>query len=137
VTRLSSLPTDTDEPRAMPKVGSKLDRAIANKAARLLDAKQLRAWASAVKDRDRWVDRRTGVKVFSTRTLDPLRAEAHHVVSKTDRAVRYDVRNGICLSFATHFLVERNRLRIVGTVFFWIGGTRYIDGTYPVRFERV
>jgi hypothetical protein len=136
VTRLN-LPTDTDVPRAIPKPSTKLDRAIANKAARLLDAKQLRAWASAVKARDLWKDRRTGVRVLSTRSLDPLRAEAHHIVDKAHRATRHDVRNGLCLSFATHYLVEHNHLRIVGTVFFWKGGVRYIDGTFAVRFVKV
>jgi hypothetical protein len=137
VSRLDSLPTDTDEPRAIPKPSTKLDRAIASKAARLLDAKQLRAWAAAVKARDLWKDRKTGQRVLSTRALDASRAEAHHIVSKADRAVRYDVRNGLCLSFETHFAVEHYRLRIVGTVFFWIGGTRYINGSFPVKFKRV
>jgi hypothetical protein len=137
MTRLASLPTDTDAPRAIPKVGSKLKRAITAKAGRRADALKLVAWAKAVKDRDRWKDRRTGVKVFRTAALDPLRAEAHHIVDKAHRATRHDVRNGICLSFATHFLVEHNELRIVGTAWFWIAGVRYIDGTFPVRFVRV
>ena len=137
LTRLASLPTLSDDRKAIPKTFTKLDRAIANKAARLDDVKKLRAWASAVKDRDTWKDRRTGIRVLSTRSLDPLRAEAHHIVSKDDHAVRYDVRNGICLSFETHEAVEHYRLRIVGTGFFWKGGTRYIDATFPVRFRRV
>jgi hypothetical protein len=115
---------------------NKLDRAIDAKAARLLDAKLLRAWATAVKDRDQWKDRKSGVKVYRTRALDPLRAEAHHVVAKDDQAVRYDVRNGICLSLASHFLVETHVWRIVGTVFFTVGGRTYIDATYEVSFER-
>lgn len=121
---------------ALPKGSTKLDRAIASKAARLLDARQLRAWAFAVKDRDHWKDRKTGQRVTRTRDLDPQRAEAHHVVSKDDHAVRYDVRNGICLSLATHEDVEHNRLRIEGTVFFRKGGATYIDATYAVIFVR-
>lgn len=121
---------------AFPKGSTKLDRAIASKAARLLDAKQLRAWAFAVKDRDRWKDRKTGARVHASRQLDPLRAEAHHIVSKDDHAVRYDVRNGVCLSLETHAAVECHRLRIVGSVFFLKGGTRYIDATFPVSFIR-
>jgi hypothetical protein len=114
-----------------------LDRAIAKKAARLADAKQLRVWAAAVKNRDLWKDRKTGLRVRSTRQLDPLRAEAHHIVSKDDHAVRYDVRNGVCLSLATHEAITHNRLRIDGTVFFRKGGCRYIDGTYAIYFVRV
>ncbi len=125
--------------RATPKheLSTKLDRAITRKVDRLKDAKQLRAWALAVKVRDRWIDRKTGERLRSTRDLDPLRAEAHHVVSKDDLVVRCDVRNGICLSFATHEAIERNQLRIVGTVWFVEQGTRYIDAGEPVIFERV
>ena len=137
--RLARLPTLAElqaTPRAQLKcqLETKLDRAVGKKQLRLTDAKQLLAWAAAVKDRDRWRDRRTGVRVFRTRQLDPLRAEAHHIVSREDQAVRYDVRNGICLSFETHFLVERHVLRIVGSRWFVKGGTRYIDGRYPVQF---
>jgi hypothetical protein len=112
-----------------------LDRAIAAKAARVADTQRLVAWARAVKDRDRWKDRKTGVTVRRTRSLDPLRAEAHHIASRDDRAVRYDVRNGLCLSLATHDAVERHLLVIVGTRFFHKGGVRYIDGRYKVLFR--
>jgi len=124
-------------PRAIPKILTKLDRAIANKQRRLDDARQLRAWALAVKTRDQWKDRKTGVRVLSTRQLDPLRAEAHHIVSRDDQAVRYDIRNGLCLSFETHFLVEHHKYRIEGTVFFYKGGAKYIDATFPVVFVRL
>lgn len=139
---MRSLPTlaaVNAEPHAQRKdqLGSKLDRAIARKAARLADKKLLDAWAFAVKTRDYWKDRKTGVRVLRTRQLDPLRAEAHHIVSRDDHAVRYDIRNGICLSFATHDAVERCKYRIEGTVFFMKGGARYIDGTYPVIFVRL
>jgi hypothetical protein len=139
MSRLARLPTLAAcraTPCASPKPATRLQRAIAKKAARLDDARKLAAWAKAVKDRDQWKDRRTGQKVRSTRELDPLRAEAHHIVSKDDWAVRHDPRNGVCLSFATHDLVERYVLRIEGTRFFTKHGVRYIDGRYPVRFVR-
>ncbi len=119
------------------KGSTKLARAVSRKAARLADKQLLDAWAKAVKDRDLWKDRKTGVRVVRTRSLDPLRGEAHHIVSKDDRAVRYDIRNGLCLSFATHEAVELHRLRIDGTVFFQKGGCRYIDATFPVFFVRL
>ena len=122
---------------AHPKGSTKLDRAIANKAARLADKKALEVWSRAVKDRDRWTDRKTGVKVHSTKQLDPLRAEAHHIEPKATRATRYDLRNGVTLSLATHQAVELGQLRIEGTVYFRVGGARYIDGTYPVHFVRI
>jgi hypothetical protein len=129
--------TDAQQtPRATRKsdLPTKLDRAIATKAARLLDVAKLRVWAKAVKDRDQWRDRRTGQRVLSTRQLDPRRAEAHHIEPKDNRATRYDVRNGICLSYATHDAVERHQLTIRGTAFFVVQGTRYINGRAPVRF---
>ena len=125
-------------PRAVPKPNTRLERAIDRKAARLLDATKLRKWASAVKDRDQWRDRKSGVKVRSPRDLDPLRAEAHHLEPKSNKLLRYDIRNGITLSFEHHFDVEHYRYRIEGTVWFVAeNGCRYIDGTYPVIFVRL
>ena len=102
------------------------------------DERKLAAWALAVKERDGWKDRKTGQRVKRTEiALDPTSAHAHHIASRADEAVRYDIRNGLCLSFATHDAVERNRLRIVGTKFFIKHGKRYIDGTHQVRFKEV
>jgi len=137
--RLRTLADTNATPRAIRKADlpTKLDRAIANKVVRLADKRQLDQWAFAVKERDRWRDRKTGVRVHRTRQLDPLRAEAHHIEPKEDPAVRYDVRNGICLSFATHFAIERHELAIEGTRWFRKGGARYIDGSAPVIFVRL
>ena len=140
MSRLTSLRTLADvqvTPRAESKPATKLDRAIARKAARLEDATKLCLWAKAVKERDEWKDRKTGVRVRSTRDLDPLRAEAHHIEPRSNKATRYDVRNGICLSFATHYAVEKSQLRIEGTKYFVKDGCRYIDGTFPVHFVRL
>lgn len=123
-------------PRAVAKKYTQLERAIANKAARLLDTRLLRLWAFSVKSRDQWHDRKTGERLRRQFDLDPLRAEAHHIEPKEDWAVRYDVRNGLCLSFATHFAIEHGRLRVDGTVFFYVGGKKYIDGRFPVTFVR-
>jgi hypothetical protein len=122
--------------RGGPKPSTKLERAIAHKAARLLDVAKLRTWARAVKNRDQWKDVKTGQRVLSTRQLDPLRAEAHHIEPKSNKATRYDVRNGITLSLATHLLVETYVYRIEGTAWFTIDGGRYVDGTFPVIFIR-
>ena len=128
---------DMADPRLKyPKGSSKLDRAIAAKAARLEDQRQLAIWARAVKDRDHWTCRHTGAKVSSTRALDPTRAEAHHVVSRSDVAVKFDVRNGITLSLAAHLAVELGHYRIDGTRWFRTGGCRYVDCTYAVTFVR-
>jgi hypothetical protein len=125
-------------PHATPKhqLATRLDRAIASKAARLLDAKKLRTWAYAVKDRDKWKDRKTGRRVRRCLELDPDRAEAHHIEPKENMSVRYDVRNGLCLSLATHDAVTTGKLTIEGTAWFTVKGCRYIDGTAPVIFVR-
>lgn len=125
-------------PRALRKdqLDTKLDRAVDNKAARLQDARKLRQWAFDVKVRDKWKDQKTGRRVLRTLNLDADRAEAHHIASKDDWAVRYDLRNGICLSLATHLAVETGKYRIEGTKWFTVKGCRYIDGTAPVHFVR-
>jgi hypothetical protein len=131
------MPMDMADRRlAFPKGSTKLARAVASKAARLLDKRKLEVWARAVKDRDRWLDRKTGIRVHSTKQLDPLRAEAHHIEPKEDHAVRYDVRNGVTLAFVTHQAVELNQLQIEGTKFFRKNGVKYIDGTHAVNFVR-
>lgn len=139
IAKLPTLAEQNAVPHATPKhlLSTRLDRALAKKAAALADERQLQAWARAVKDRDGWRDRRTGGRVVATYRLEALRAEAHHIAGRADKAVRYDVRNGICLSFATHDAVERNALRIVGTAFFEVDGQQYIDATYPVDFMPV
>lgn len=87
--------------------------------------------------RDHGRDRLTRRKVKKTIALDPLRGEVHHVVSRDDRAVRYDRRNLLLLSLETHGRVERHELRIVGTHWFTINGKTYVNTEYPVRFEKV
>jgi hypothetical protein len=126
-------------PRATPKheLPTKLDRAIASRAFRLEDQRQLRKWASAVKTRDRWRDRKTGLRVRRCLELDPRRAEAHHVVSRDDWAVRYDLRNGVTVSASTHDALTRGQLAIEGTEYFTVRGVRYIDATFPVVFVRL
>lgn len=126
-------------PRATPKgeLETKLDRAMANKTARLQDERELRAWALAVKHRDQWKDRKTGKRVTRTLSLDPDRAEAHHIEPKGNWVTRYDLRNGVTLSYAHHDQVERGVYRIEGTAWFTgEDGARYIDGTHPVTFVR-
>ncbi len=141
MSRLAQLPTLAElqaQPRAHTKrqLGTKLDRAIAKKAARLADLYALRRWALIVKIRDQWRDRKTGAPVQRSRDLDPWRAEAHHIVSRDDHAVRHDPRNGITLSLASHMAVERGDYRIEGTRWFTVQGRRYVNGDFPVYFVR-
>jgi len=73
--------------------------------------------------------------VVKTAVPIPRRAEAHHIAAKADKAVRYDVRNGITLAKENHEKVEANVLEIIGTKWFVLGGKRYIDATAAVIFR--
>lgn len=135
-----NLNTRSQERYATPKdaLPSKMDRADAKKKATALDVRKLTVWAKEVKERDEWKDRYTGRAVKGTRmVLHPDAAHAHHVEPRENADVRYDTRNGICLSAKTHDLVERNLLRIVGTVWFTVNSKRYINCDHKVRFEQV
>jgi hypothetical protein len=132
-----NLPTlaemDASRPRCQPKGASRLQvKAAADKE----DAKQLADWRRAVWIRDNGKDRLTGRNVVKTLALDPKRGEVHHVAGRADQAVRYDRRNGVLLSLATHQKVEQNELRIVGTKWFRVGKKRYIDCDFPVKFVK-
>jgi hypothetical protein len=144
--RLPTLEEMRARPRAVPKfaidhavgrssAAARLERALAKQKQSAGDRKKLYAWAQKVKKRDEWLDRCDRRPVLKVKELHPRRAESHHIVPRADKAVRYDVRNGICLSLENHSKVEMGQLRIVGTKFFTVGGTRYIDATFPVTFE--
>ena len=137
---LQTLADRSRERYATPKgsVPTKLDRAVEKKAAKREDEKKLAAWALSVKLRDCYKDRYTGRRVKGTRlVLEPDAAHAHHIEPKGNWDTRYDIRNGICLSFATHDAVERNKLRIVGLHYFTVAGKRYLNGSKFVQFQKV
>lgn len=123
--------------RGFQKTTSKIDRAEDHKAEQAKDKRLLAQWAKAVKARDKWRDRKTGFRVVQTLELVPNRAEAHHVEPRSNYDTRYDVRNGLTLSFETHDKVEHNELKIIGTKFFIVNGKKYIDCTHKVRFVKV
>lgn len=133
--KLPTLGEVNARPRAVPKAQTpKADVAKAAAKTKSADGRALTAWANKVKQRDKWKDRYDGQRVIRIVGPNPRRAEAHHIVPRSDKAVRHDVRNGITLSLVTHELVEKNRLKIEGTKFFVVDGKRYIDATHPVRF---
>jgi hypothetical protein len=103
------------------------------------DARQLEAWRSDVFRLDGFRCRHCGRRVVRSLERKPNRAEANHVAGRADRAVRYDVRNGITLCLQCHRRVTgtvADKLRIVGTVFFWLGGRRYINARERVEFKK-
>lgn len=124
-----------DHAVAKPGVATKLERAKAKETARNKDRAAMQRWATKVKKRDEWLDRHDGQPVLKTSVLCPRRAEAHHIEPRGNKDVRFDVRNGICLSYEVHDRVERNELTIVGTRYFEVNGRRYIDATHKVKFK--
>lgn len=102
------------------------------------DKRRLEVWRSAVYAADRYLCRCCGLKVKRTLKLTAERAEAHHVAGRADVTVRYDPRNGLTLCYKCHRRVTGNvadKLVIVGSVFFTIETTRYIDAREPVEFQ--
>ncbi len=135
---LSRLPTLGEmraKVQACPKGPSRLERAKAKQQADKEDARKLTVWARQVKIRDEYTDRLTGRKAIKTAQAIPQRAEAHHIAGRADWNVRYDVRNGITVTWETHEAIESGKLEVIGTRFFTVNGKRYIDGTHPVKYK--
>jgi hypothetical protein len=137
--REPSLDEMSRTPRATTKgeLKTRMDRAIEKKQDKREDERKLAIWAKAVKARDKWKDRLTGRQVKKpgkVSIIDPDVAHAHHGEPRENYDVRYDVRNGICLSAATHEKVERNELAIVGKHYFVVKGRRYLNLSKPVKF---
>lgn len=117
---------------------AKLDRAVEKKKATDQDARDLAKWSASVLTRDQYVDRFTGKpvkKASEVGVTHPDAAHAHHVVPRADAAVRTDRRNGLCVSWATHQLLEAHELTVIGTKFFRKSGRRFINCDAPVRFK--
>ena len=133
---LTTLDQAQRQPRPHQPKQTRLERAEANQQADRDDKRKLEVWARAVKNRDEWKDRLTGARVKAVLRLLPDRAEAHHVEPRANYDTRYDVRNGLTLSLATHERVERNEIQIVGTRHFTVNGKQYINCDFPVKFIR-
>jgi hypothetical protein len=105
------------------------------------DAAQLRRWAQTVKRRDRGRCRVCHVRTIVTLALHPKRGEAHHIVSRTVKAVRVDPRNGlwVCLRCHSRFRGIGGRLQVVGTPaqVFVVNGVRYLNGDESLTFREV
>jgi hypothetical protein len=102
------------------------------------DAKLLEQWRRQVKTRDRGRCRVCGVKTIATMELDPKRGEAHHIVSRADKSVRYDVRNGLHVCLRDHRRFKGHRLHVVGTaaqMFVAANGKSYLDASWPLTFK--
>lgn len=120
------------QPKGPRQVETKdADRALDKK---LLDLFRQRVWL-----RDKGICRKCGAKVLKTLALTAKRGEVNHVAGRDDKAVRYDPRNGILLcNSPCHEQVTGTvgvKVLIVGTKFFEVNGTRYINAAKPVTFR--
>lgn len=100
------------------------------------DRQAERDWKKAIWARDEGRCRCCGRRVQKTIVLMPLRGECHHVAGRSDRGVRWDVRNGILTCLADHGKVTRYELRIVCHEHFTVDGRKYINAdSLKLTFE--
>lgn len=97
------------------------------------DAANLRRWAAAVKLRDKGRCRVCAIRTIATLALDPKRGEAHHLISRSVKVIRHDVRNGLWTCARHHQRLTRHQLIVVATAAqrFVVGGVSYVNGDDP------
>lgn len=102
------------------------------------DARKLEAWKSAVRKRDKGRCRVCEVKTVKTLEADPKRGEAHHIKTRADKRVRYDLRNGLHVCLKCHQRLEGRgkKLHVIGTAaqMFTVDGKTYLNGDKRLRF---
>jgi len=101
------------------------------------DEKKLEQWKKDVGIRDKWTCRVCGIKTVKTMELDPKRGEAHHIAGRADKAVRYDVRNGLhcCLACHQKFTLGKLFISQIAKFLFKVGQKTYINGSKQVTFS--
>jgi len=134
---LADLPYLTQrKAQAVPKGKT---RAETNGEAEQRDTNLLNIWKARVFQRDKGICRCCGRKVKKTLEHVPQRAEAHHLKTRADKAVRYDVRNGllVCL-FPCHDGITTGKIAVTqhARLMFTLDGKSYINGSEPVEFRR-
>lgn len=136
--RLPTLAEVQAQRRARPNWKPSQTRLDEKVAADKDDAKLLREWARYVRLRDQGICRVCGVQTIQTLELDPKRQEIHHIVSRTNQAIRYDVRNGLCVCLRDHQRLTRHQLFVMGTAaqMYQAGrtGKWYLNGNEPLQF---
>jgi hypothetical protein len=142
--KLSELNIPAAEDVAAARVGKPLPKGDSRSAVKstkdTADAKQLKAWQRAVFKADGFCCRKCGVKVVQTITMQPNQAQAHHVKGRTERAVRYDVRNGLTLCRTCHEQITgavNERWIVLATKVFTVVGKVYTNAREKVTFRRV
>jgi len=137
---LSDLPTLADvqaDRKGKPLWKSSVTRLDVKVAAEKDDRGALERWRRAVRTRDRGRCRVCGKKVKVTLALDPLRAEVHHLVSRADKAVKFDLRNAVLVCYRDHKRLTAHKLHAIGTaamLFTGPNGKSYLNANCALTF---
>lgn len=134
---LPSLAERSRERYATPKYAMKTR--LDERTAEIKDEKAAeRAWRKGCIARDGKVCRCCQRKVVAQLALAPERLEVHHIASRADQAVRWDLRNGIVLCSECHEKVTRYLLVLLQHVksLFSVGQKAYIDASKKVTFRK-
>lgn len=101
------------------------------------DARDEKLWRKACIARDGKVCRRCQRVVVQQLELAANRLEVHHIAGRADRAVRWDVRNGLVVCGTCHDLLTRHLLFILQAAkhLFTVGQTTYINASKKVTFS--
>lgn len=101
------------------------------------DARDEKIWRKACITRDGKVCRRCKRVVVVQLELVANRLEVHHVAGRVDRAVRWDVRNGITVCAFCHDLLTRHELFILQAAkhLFTVGQQTYLNAAKKVTFS--
>lgn len=77
-------------------------------------------------------------KVVPQLALAPERLEVHHIAGRADRAVRWDVRNGVVLCCECHEKITKHVIAILQAAkhLFTVGLKTYINANKPLTFKK-
>lgn len=100
------------------------------------DEKQLDAWRKGLRLRAKGRCQHCGIKTVKTLALDPKRGEGHHLVGRADKALRYDLRNGLHLCLKCHTAITTGKLFVqqLAKHLFKLGDRTLVNGAKPVTF---
>lgn len=136
---LDNLPT-LDEVNAKPRSCWKYDiekRSDKNAKDDRQDKADERRWKRDIWKRDKHVCRCCARHVEKSLDLKPTRGECHHLAGRADKAVRWDVRNGILTCHDCHEAIEHNEKVVLQAARFAFieDGKTYLNGDKKLTFK--
>ena len=129
--------------QAVERVGKPIEKGASRSEVKAKDdaddERKLDAWRTGVYSRDEYFCRCCRKKVHRTLEMVPDQANAHHIVGRAVKLVRYDIRNGVTLCRKCHERVTgavNDKLVVLGTKVFVIGARKFIDATARLIFKK-